>query len=58
MLLPLKTQLHLEKQQALGEVRAQVIKLSLVAAGKILEQKLNSAEDEKLAGSVVDKIMK
>ena len=37
---------------------AQVIKLSLVAAGKILEQKLNSAEDEKLAGSVVDKIMK
>ena len=40
------------------EKRAQVIKLSLVAAGKILEQKLNSAEDEKLAGSVVDKIMK
>ena len=35
-----------------------VASLSLVAAGKILEQKLNSAEDEKLAGSVVDKIMK
>ena len=53
-----KDAILLEKQQALGEVRAQVIKLSLVAAGKILEQKLNSAEDEKLAGSVVDKIMK
>lgn len=53
-----KDAIALEKQQALGEVRAQVIKLSLVAAGKILEQKLNSAEDEKLAGSVVDKIMK
>ena len=52
-----KDAIALEKQQALGEVRAQVI-LSLVAAGKILEQKLNSAEDEKLAGSVVDKIMK
>ena len=52
-----KDAILLEKQQALGEVRAQVI-LSLVAAGKILEQKLNSAEDEKLAGSVVDKIMK
>ena len=46
-----KDAIALEKQQALGE-------LSLVAAGKILEQKLNSAEDEKLAGSVVDKIMK
>ena len=44
-----KDAILLEKQQAL---------LSLVAAGKILEQKLNSAEDEKLAGSVVDKIMK
>ncbi len=53
-----KDAIALEKQQALSEVRAQVIKLSLVAAGKILEQKLNSAEDEKLAGSVVDKIMK
>ena len=53
-----KDAIALEIQQALGEVRAQVIKLSLVAAGKILEQKLNSAEDEKLAGSVVDKIMK
>ena len=42
-----KDAIALEKQQALGEVRAQVIKLSLVAAGKILEQKLNSAEDEK-----------
>ena len=49
-----KDAIALEKQQALGEVRAQVIKLSLVAAGKILEQKLNSAEDEKLAGSVVE----
>ena len=49
-----KDAILLEKQQALGEVRAQVIKLSLVAAGKILEQKLNSAEDEKLAGSVVN----
>ncbi len=53
-----KDAIALEKQQALGEVRAQVIKLSLVAAGKILEQKLGSAEDEKLAGSVVDKILK
>ena len=48
-----------EQEQIVASAKdAIALELSLVAAGKILEQKLNSAEDEKLAGSVVDKIMK
>ena len=49
-----------EQEQIVASAKDAILleKLSLVAAGKILEQKLNSAEDEKLAGSVVDKIMK
>ena len=47
-----------EKQQALGEIRAQVINLSLIAASKIVEQKLGSEEDKKLAGDIVDAVLK
>ena len=38
-----------EKKKAMDEVRAQVISLSMIAAGKIVEQKLNSEEDKKMA---------
>ena len=47
-----------DKQQALGEIRAQVINLSLIAASKIVEQKLGSEEDKKLAGDIVDAVLK
>lgn len=47
-----------EKQQALSEVRAQVINLSLTAASKIVEQKLGSEEDKKIAGDIVDAVLK
>ena len=47
-----------EKQQALGDIRAQVINLSLIAASKIVEQKLGSEEDKKLAGDIVDAVLK
>ena len=47
-----------EKQQALGEIRGQVINLSLIAASKIVEQKLGSEEDKKLAGDIVDAVLK
>lgn len=47
-----------EKQQALGEIRGQVINLSLIAASKIVEQKLGSEEDKKIAGDIVDAVLK
>ena len=47
-----------EKKKAMDEVRAQVISLSIIAAGKIVEQKLNSEEDKKMASKIVDSIMK
>ncbi|MGM9583411.1 MAG: F0F1 ATP synthase subunit B [Phascolarctobacterium sp.] len=47
-----------EKKKAMDEVRAQVISLSMIAAGKIVEQKLNSEEDKKMASKIVDSILK
>ena len=47
-----------EKKKAMDEVCAQVISLSMIAAGKIVEQKLNSEEDKKMASKIVDSIMK
>ena len=47
-----------EKKKAMDEVRAQVISLSMIAAGKIVEQKLNSEEDKQMASKIVDSIMK
>ena len=47
-----------EKKKAMDEVRAQVISLSMIAAGKSVEQKLNSEEDKKMASKIVDSIMK
>ncbi len=47
-----------EKKKAMDDVRAQVISLSMIAAGKIVEQKLNSEEDKQLAGKIVDSILK
>lgn len=52
-----KETIALEKQKALADVRAQVINLSMVAASKIVEQKLGSEEDKKMAGEIVDSII-
>ncbi len=53
-----KETIAMEKKKSLGEVRYQVIALSMAAAGKIIEQKLSSDEDKKLAGEIVDSILK
>ena len=53
-----KEAIELEKQKALADVRAQVISLSMIAASKIVEQKLGSEEDKKMAGEIVDSILK
>ena len=47
-----------EQKKAMDEVRAQVINLSMIAACKIVEQKLGSEEDKKMASKIVDSIMK
>lgn len=53
-----KDAIALEKKKAMDDIRVQVISLSMVAAGKIVEQKLGSAEDQKLASEIVDSIIK
>lgn len=52
-----KEAIRVERQKALADVRAQVINLSMVAASKIVEQKLGSEEDKKMAGEIVDSIL-
>ena len=52
-----KEAIELKKQKALADVRAQVISLSMMAASKIVEQKLGSEEDKKMAGEIVDSII-
>lgn len=52
-----KEAIELERQKALADVRAQVISLSMMAASKIVEQKLGSEEDKKMAGEIVDSII-
>ncbi len=53
-----KEAIALEKKKAMDDIRAQVINLSMIAASKIVEQKLSSEEDKKLAGEIVDSIIK
>ncbi len=47
-----------EKKKSLDDIRDQVITLSMAAASKIVERKLSSDEDKKLAGEIVDSILK
>lgn len=53
-----REEVAIEKKKALEEVRAQVIDLSMVAAGKIIEKKLGTADDKKMAAEIVDSILK
>lgn len=53
-----KEAIALEKKKAMDDIRVQVISLSMIAAGKIVEQKLGSEEDKKMAGEIVDSILK
>ena len=48
---------ELEKKKALLDVREQIIALSTEIAGRVLEQKLNSAEDQALIAKVTDETM-
>ena len=53
-----KETIAMEKKKSLDDIRSQVIALSMAAASKIVERKLGSEEDKKLAGEIVDSILK
>ena len=48
---------EMEKKKALLEVREQIIALSTEIAGRVLEQKLNSAEDQALVTKLTDETL-
>ena len=52
-----KERIEQEKQQALLDIRAEVIKLSTLIAEKIVNQKLNSDKDQKLVADIADDIL-
>lgn len=53
-----KESIALEQKKAMEDIRTQVIDLSMAVAGKIVEQKLGSEEDKKLAGQMADALLK
>ena len=52
-----KERIEQEKQQALLDIRSEVIKLSTLIASKIVNQKLNSENDQKLVANVADEVL-
>ena len=52
-----KERIEQEKQQALLDIRSEVIKLSTLIAGKIFNQKLNYANDQKLVTDIADDVL-
>ena len=52
-----KERIEQDKQQALVDIRTQVIALSTQIAGKVANQKLNSVEDQKLVADATDKVL-
>lgn len=58
MMASAKERIEQEKQQAMLDIRSEVIALSTMIAGKIVDQKLNSAEDQKMVAAVADAVLK
>ena len=52
-----KQNIENEKQQALADVRKQVIALATEIAGKVVSQKLDSAEDQALVAKTADAVL-
>lgn len=58
MMASAKERIEQEKQQAMLDIRSEVIALSTMIAGKIVDQKLNSAEDQKMVAAAADTVLK
>lgn len=54
MMAAAREKIEQEKQKALADVREEVIALSTQIAGKVLEQKLNTPEDQALVANITD----
>ena len=52
-----KQNIENEKQQALADVRKQVIALATEIAGKVVSQKLDSTEDQALVAKTADAVL-
>lgn len=52
-----KERIEQDKQQALLDIRSEVIKLSTLIAGKIVNQKLNSDKDQRLVANTADEVL-
>jgi len=52
-----KERIEQDKQQALLDIRSEVIKLSTLIAGKIVNQKLNSDKDQTLVANTADEVL-
>ena len=57
MMATAKERIEQDKQQALVDIRTQVIALSTQIASKVANQKLNSAEDQKLVADATDQVL-
>ncbi|MEA5091290.1 ATP synthase subunit b [bioreactor metagenome] len=57
MMATAKERIEQDKKQALVDIRTQVIALSTQIASKVANQKLNSAEDQKLVAEATDKVL-
>ena len=57
MMVTAEERIEQDKQQALVDIRTQVIDLSTQIASKVVNQKLNSGEDQKLFADATDFIL-
>jgi len=57
MMVTAKERIEQDKQQALVDIRTQVIALSTQIASKVANQKLNSTEDQKLVADATDEVL-
>lgn len=57
MMATAKERIEQDKKQALVDIRTQVIALSTQIASKVANQKLNSAEDQKLVADATDQVL-
>ena len=57
MMATAKERIEQDKKQALVDIRTQVITLSTQIASKVANQKLNSAEDQKLVADATDQVL-
>ena len=49
--------MEIEKKKALLDVREQIIALSTEIAGRVLQEKLTSAEDQQLVARITDETL-